>query len=164
MTARIYVGLGSNISPRVTYLKKAVKGIEALGVAIDAVSSLYRTSPVGNENQNFFLNAVLSGATSLPAEAVMEGLLSVEKSLGRIRGERWGPRTIDLDLLLYDRIEMESARLILPHPRMTERKFVLVPLLELAPDLVSPRGERYAGFLSRIGGAQKIRFYRKCWT
>lgn len=134
--ADCYLGLGSNMGDRESYLRKAVKLLakrEAINVR--KVSSIYATAPVGYTAQPDFLNIVLHAETSLSPESLLAVCMSVEQQLDRIREIRWGPRTIDIDILLLDEIEVHTSRLTIPHPRMTQRLFVLLPLVELAPDL-----------------------------
>ncbi|RKY64584.1 MAG: 2-amino-4-hydroxy-6-hydroxymethyldihydropteridine diphosphokinase [Candidatus Latescibacterota bacterium] len=134
-----YVGLGSNLGDRTKYLREAVRRLKALpGTKLEAVSSFYDTAPVGVEDQPRFLNAVVKLRTELPPKRLLEGLLEIERELGRKRTRRWGPRTVDLDLLLYDDRVISEPGLQVPHPRMHERSFVLVPLAELDPELVHP--------------------------
>jgi 2-amino-4-hydroxy-6-hydroxymethyldihydropteridine diphosphokinase len=102
------------------------------------VSSFYKTEPVGMADQGWFLNGALRCTTSLSAEALLAVTSGIEQAFGRVRRERWGPRTLDLDLLLFDSARRVSAQLTIPHPRLHERRFVLVPLAELAPDWVHP--------------------------
>jgi 2-amino-4-hydroxy-6-hydroxymethyldihydropteridine diphosphokinase len=138
-----YVGLGSNLGAREATLREAVRLLGELdGVEVRAVSSLRETDPVGKLDQPRFVNAALALETSLPARELLDRLLEVERALGRDRSveERWGPRTIDLDLLLYGEETIDMPRLQVPHPRLAERAFVLEPLLELAPELRLPDG------------------------
>lgn len=134
-----YIGIGSNLGDRLSFFKRA---IELLAVSpdikVEIVSSLYETQPIGFKDQPLFLNAVIKLSTELSPKELFSLMQSVEKNLGRERRERWGPRTIDLDLLLYDDIVLMDQGLTVPHPRLTERMFVLVPLSEIAPDLVHP--------------------------
>jgi 2-amino-4-hydroxy-6-hydroxymethyldihydropteridine diphosphokinase len=160
----VYIALGSNISPRIFYLRKGVWGIKNIGVRIKKISSIYRTSPVGNEDQPYFLNAVLLGETQLSPLDLLTKLQEIEKECGRVRKNHGGPRTLDLDLLLYDKLQLKGAKLILPHPRMHERKFVLFPLLEIAPRLCSPLGIPYRKYLAQLDSKQKIRRYRHQWV
>ncbi|MFW6163766.1 MAG: 2-amino-4-hydroxy-6-hydroxymethyldihydropteridine diphosphokinase [Planctomycetota bacterium] len=138
--ARAYIGLGSNLGDRRGALAAAVERLAASdGIVVAAVSTLHETEPVGGPpGQGMFLNAAAELRTSLAPEALLGRLLAVEASLGRVRRERWGPRTVDLDLLLYDGRVVETARLTLPHPRLHERRFVLAPLAEIAPDIRHP--------------------------
>jgi 2-amino-4-hydroxy-6-hydroxymethyldihydropteridine diphosphokinase len=132
----IFVGLGSNIGDREKNIAAALAGLAAHPqIRLGAISSLYQTAPVGFAAQPDFLNAVASLITTLPPEELLDVCLAVEHQLGRLRAERWGPRTIDIDLLLYHDVEYQSEKLILPHPRLRERCFVLVPLAEIAPDV-----------------------------
>ena len=143
--ARAYVGLGSNLGEREAALRQA---LEALGrteaVEVVAVSTFRETDPVGVLDQPRFVNAAAALETSLPPRELLEWLLEVERALGRDRDaeERWGPRTIDLDLLLYGNEEIDEPGLEVPHPRLNERAFVLEPLLELDPELRLPDGRR----------------------
>ncbi|HIE03190.1 MAG TPA: 2-amino-4-hydroxy-6-hydroxymethyldihydropteridine diphosphokinase [Candidatus Latescibacteria bacterium] len=134
-----YIGLGSNLGDRARYLREAIRRLKALpGTKLEAVSSFYDTAPVGVEDQPRFLNAVVKLCTELPPKRLLEGLLEIEKKLGRKRTRRWGPRTVDLDLLLYDDQVISEPELQVPHPRMHERSFVLVPLAELDPEVLHP--------------------------
>jgi len=130
MTQRAYVGIGSNLGDRLANLDRAFDALARLG-RIRAASSLYRTRPWGKRDQPWFLNAVVSIETKLNARSLLDGLRQAEDELGRERGERWAARTIDLDLLLYDDLEITTPDLRLPHPHLHERAFVLVPLAEL---------------------------------
>lgn len=103
-----------------------------------SVSSIYETAPVGYTDQADFLNVVISVATELDAHELLEACQGIEHELGRVRDIRWGPRTVDIDILLYNNDNIETESLIVPHPRMHERAFVLIPLLEIAPAVVHP--------------------------
>ena len=121
-------------------LAAGLAGMEKIpGYTPLSVSSPYRTSPVGPKDQPFFMNAVARGRYQGQAPEFLQGLLAVEKSCGRTREVRWGPRVLDLDLLVFGEGVIEMQGLTIPHPRMHQRAFVLVPLMELAPDLVLPR-------------------------
>jgi len=134
-----YIGLGSNVGDRIGYLEEAIRRIGNLpDTEVESASSAYDSAPVGRTDQPRFLNAVVRVRTRLPPERLLEGLLRIERELGRERKERWGPRTIDLDLLLYDDRVISEPGLQVPHPRLHERAFVLVPLAELDPELVHP--------------------------
>lgn len=130
----IFVGLGSNIGNRSGNIAMALRYLEPLARPV-RVSSIYRTTPRGVENQPFFFNAVAEIVTGLEPRSLLRHLKNIEHEIGRRPGERWGPRPIDLDLLLYDDEIMESELLTIPHPRMADRAFVLVPLAEIAPRL-----------------------------
>jgi 2-amino-4-hydroxy-6-hydroxymethyldihydropteridine diphosphokinase len=135
--ARAAIGLGSNLEPE-THLPEGYR-LLAAKVRILATSRVYRTAPWGLRGQPDFLNAAVTVETDLPPLALLDLLLEIESRLGRARAERWGPRTLDLDLLLYDDLVMDSPRFTLPHPRLHERLFVLVPLCELMPEALHPR-------------------------
>jgi 2-amino-4-hydroxy-6-hydroxymethyldihydropteridine diphosphokinase len=136
---RAWVGIGSNIGDRLDYVKRALESMAALpSTEIESVSSVYETVPVGAAGQQHFLNAVAELSTGIEPVELMRRLLAIENECGRVRTGVWGPRTLDLDLILYDDVEMESRELTLPHPRARGRAFVLVPLAELSPDLSFP--------------------------
>ncbi|MDZ7267351.1 MAG: 2-amino-4-hydroxy-6-hydroxymethyldihydropteridine diphosphokinase [candidate division KSB1 bacterium] len=137
--ANVFIGLGSNLGDRRQWLAQARAKLQVHpAVQVRRQSSLYRTEPVGLREQPEFLNQVVEVATRLTAPALLELLLQIEKALGRIRERKWGPRTIDLDLLAYDQLQFESAALRLPHPALRERRFVLAPWAEIAPDFLLP--------------------------
>jgi 2-amino-4-hydroxy-6-hydroxymethyldihydropteridine diphosphokinase len=155
-----YLGLGSNIGDRLAHLREAVAALPGHGVQIEASSSVWETEPVGLVlGQREFFNACLRVSTSLGPEKLLDACKAVERSLGReTGGVRHGPREIDVDLLLLDGLTYISERLTLPHPTIAERRFVLVPLLELDPELVMP-GTRIslAKALSQLGDGQEVR-------
>ncbi len=137
-----YIALGSNLGDRAAHLQRAIDAIAALpGVTVAAVSGFHETAPVGPQDQGAFLNAAAAVQTTLDAPALLEALLSLERSLGRPPREarrHWGPREIDLDLLLYGDTVLNLPGLTLPHPRMHERFFVLRPLCDIGPGVVHP--------------------------
>ena len=137
----ILIGLGSNLGDR---QKNIMTAIEKLGqhkdIQIEKVSSLYETKPVGVTTQPDFINGVISITTSLSPLALLRVCLKVEEEMGRIRDERWGPRNIDIDILVYHDLMMEDEVLQIPHPRLHERCFVLVPLEEIAPGALVYQG------------------------
>ncbi|WP_186575883.1 2-amino-4-hydroxy-6-hydroxymethyldihydropteridine diphosphokinase [Aquibacillus kalidii] len=128
-----YIALGSNIKPRDHYLNQAIKNLETDDVKLVNKSSVYETDPVGYTEQDNFLNMVLEIETNLDPINLLLYCQSVELQLGRKRKLRWGPRTIDLDILLYNQENIKTEQLTVPHPRMNERAFVLIPLNELNP-------------------------------
>jgi 2-amino-4-hydroxy-6-hydroxymethyldihydropteridine diphosphokinase len=134
-----WIGIGSNVGDRVAALARAAEGLEAAGVSIVARSAIYRTAPLDVLDQPEFLNQVLAVRTTLEPRALLDICLGVERSMGRIRRRDKGPREIDLDLLLYGDAVLDEPGLELPHPRLHLRRFVLVPLAEIAPDLLHPR-------------------------
>lgn len=157
---RAFVGLGSNKGDSLLILEKAREKLAALpGLQLAAVSSVYRTEPQGFAEQPFFLNQVIGidCDAAMTPEGLLESLLAVESELGRDRtGEvRYGPRFVDLDLLLFGNERMDTEYLTLPHPRMFSRAFVLVPLAEIAPGLCLPQGISVTEALSRIRYSRK---------
>lgn len=136
--AEVYIALGSNLGDRAGNLAAARAALARGAVEIAAASSVYETAPWGPKPQGPYLNQVVRGTTGLAPEALLARLLEIERALGRRREteERYGPRTLDLDILLYDDLVLREPALQVPHPRMLERAFVLVPLAEIAPELV----------------------------
>ncbi len=125
-----YVGIGSNVGNPVENVERAFEALVEIGTVVRR-SSLYRTRPWGKIDQPDFINAVALLETQRSAHALLDALKTAEKNLGRMPGERWGPRAIDLDLLTYDDVTIEDAKLKVPHPHLRERAFVLVPLAEI---------------------------------
>jgi 2-amino-4-hydroxy-6-hydroxymethyldihydropteridine diphosphokinase len=147
---RAYVGLGANLGEREQTLKRAVELLAAEpGIEVVAVSTLRETEPVGYLDQPPFLNGACAVETELSPRELLDSLLAVERALGRERGTgpRWGPRTIDLDLLLYGHETVDEPGLTVPHPRLTERSFALEPLVELDPGLTLPDGRGLRGLV-----------------
>ena len=134
--ADVLLGLGGNVGDPAATIAAALARLEEAGVEIVARSSLYRTAPWGKTDQPPFVNACAVVRTDLHPRALLDRILTVESDLGRRRGERWGPRTIDVDILDFDGLALDEPGLTLPHPRVTERAFVLIPLAEIAPDRV----------------------------
>lgn len=158
---RALIGLGSNVDDRVRNLEEAVSRLAA-APAIEIVhrSYLYETEPVGGPPQKKFLNAVVSIETVLEPRDLLRVLQSIEDALGRRREERSGPRTLDLDILFYGSVEINENGLIVPHPRVRERAFVLVPLADIAPDFVHPGcGLRISTLLERVEGRSGVKLY-----
>ncbi|MGB0721925.1 MAG: 2-amino-4-hydroxy-6-hydroxymethyldihydropteridine diphosphokinase [Gammaproteobacteria bacterium] len=149
----VYLGLGSNLGDSRATLESAVAELrETRGLDEVRVSAVYRTAPLGPQDQPHYLNAVVSCTTSLAPEVLLDLLQEIESAHGRQRESerRWGPRTLDLDILLMEGVECVTDRLTLPHPGLMEREFVLIPLAEIAPDLTLPGGERVAALAERI--------------
>jgi len=134
----IYIGLGSNLGDRLANIRKAIELMEEEGIEIIDESSIYETEPVGYKEQGWFLNSVVKGRTELSSRRLWERLEKIEKSMGREREIKWGPRIIDLDILFYGNEILNGKQLQIPHPELYKRKFVLVPLAEVAPKLVHP--------------------------
>ena len=134
-----YIGLGANLGDPAAQLRRALAELAAIDeVEILQVSSFYLNPPLGPPDQPWYVNAVAQVRTRLTAEELLRGLQRLEAALGRVRGERWGPRVIDLDLLLYDGEIITTPELVLPHPEMHRRAFVLAPLAEIAPEAWHP--------------------------
>ncbi|HEX7049181.1 MAG TPA: 2-amino-4-hydroxy-6-hydroxymethyldihydropteridine diphosphokinase [Longimicrobiales bacterium] len=152
---RVYLGLGTNLGDREAHLREALRRLRAV-VAIDAVSSVYQSEPVGYRAQPDFWNLVVRGRTELAPEALLEATRAIERAMGRRPSFRNAPRVIDIDLLFYDDVRMATPSLVLPHPRLIDRAFVLRPLVELDPELRHPgTGERLAEVLSRARGLER---------
>jgi 2-amino-4-hydroxy-6-hydroxymethyldihydropteridine diphosphokinase len=152
-----YLGLGSNVGDRESHLRGAIEGLRQHGVSVEAVSSLYETEPVGEIlDQPDFLNAAIRIRTSLEPDPLLDACKAIEAEHGRaFGGPRHGPRPIDIDLLLLGEIELSTDRLTLPHPEVTSRRFVLVPLLELDPHLRLPDGTELQAALDGLGPGQR---------
>lgn len=154
MSARAgFLGIGSNVGDRPGHLRAAVAGLEQHGVEVTAVSRAYLTAPVGLvREQRDFLNAALAIRTGLEPLELLDLCKAIEVERGRVfAGPRHGPRPLDVDLLLLEGVELNDERLILPHPALAERRFVLEPLVEIAPDLVLADGSRAADRLAALG-------------
>jgi 2-amino-4-hydroxy-6-hydroxymethyldihydropteridine diphosphokinase len=153
-----YVGLGSNLAAPGDQVERALRELDALPqTRLVARSRLYRTAPWGGVEQPDFINAVAELATGLDAHDLMRALLDIEYRAGRRRnGERNGPRVLDLDLLLYGDAQIADADLQVPHPRLHERAFVLVPLAEIAPDLAVPGQGAVRGLLARVEAVESV--------
>lgn len=160
--ATAYVSLGSNIGQREQTLQEAIKRLHQLDeVKVVASSSMYETEPVGYTEQPAFINMAIALETTLSPHQLLEAMLDVEKSLGRVREFQNGPRTIDLDLLMYDDVQLDGVELILPHPRMFERSFVLIPLAELMDAIQAE--ERFAITTSMLAseGKEGVTLWKK---
>ena len=151
----VYLGLGSNLGDRLANLQRAVDLLsDEPGVEVVASSRVWETDPVGGPEQPDYLNAVVRIETDLVPEEILGVCHRVEEALERVREVRWGPRTIDLDVLLFDDVSIDSPTLTVPHPRMLKRAFVLLPLLELDPDPVLPDGRRVLDSAVDTAGAR----------
>lgn len=146
--AIVYAGLGSNRGNKSDNIKKALDMLNmADNASVLAVSSLYETEPEGYEDQDWFLNAAAKLKTTLSPVDLLKLFKEIEQAIGRHKSVRWGPREIDLDLLLYDELSFESPDLVIPHPRMHQRAFVLAPLAEIAKDVLHPVLDKTIGIL-----------------
>lgn len=158
------IGLGSNLGNRIFYLREALLRLAREPVSLLAVSPLYETVPVGGPAQSKYFNACASLDTALSPVTLLRRMQAIETALGRKRLERWGPRTIDLDLLLYGNVIMRTPMLELPHPRMAERDFVLQPLAVIAPDLTVPgTGKTVRRLFEERPPTAEIRLQRISW-
>lgn len=157
-----YVALGSNLGERLENLKHALEMLEReAGITVQAVSAVYETAPVGGPEQGPFLNACAVLATDLSPTQLLLRMLESENVMGRIRKERWGPRIIDLDLLIFNGVTMNTPLLELPHPRLTERDFVLIPLADIVPDLLVPtKGKTVREILATRRPANDVQLFQ----
>lgn len=152
-----YLGLGSNVGDRESHLRAAIELLRERGVEVEAISSAYETEPVGEVlDQADFLNAAIRIRTELEPEALLDLCKEIEVGRGRaLDAPRHSPRPLDVDLLLLGDLELSTERLVLPHPEVSSRRFVLAPLLELDPDLALPDGQRVAELLAALGPGQR---------
>jgi len=160
-TTKAYIGLGSNMGEREASLRQAVELLDATdGVEVTNVSSIYETEPVGYLDQPDFLNAVVEIETSLSARKLLLATKEIERLQERRRDVRWGPRTIDLDILLFGNVRISEPDLRVPHVEVSNRAFVLAPLAEIAPDLTLPDGQKIRDLLAALGKLEGVRVYR----
>lgn len=147
----VYIGLGSNLIRPKEQLQQALKTLEShTQIVLVASSHFYSSSPMGPSDQPDYVNAVCKIKTSLQPQALLATLQKIEEQQGRKReGERWGPRTLDLDILLYNDLTLDTEKLTLPHPGMKQREFVLVPLFEISPDLIMQDGRSIAAWVAQ---------------
>jgi 2-amino-4-hydroxy-6-hydroxymethyldihydropteridine diphosphokinase len=149
-----YIGIGSNVGDRSAFCRGAVRALdETSGVDVRATSSLYETAPIGGPPQRSFVNAVAKVETELSPRGLLEACKRIESRMGREESDiRWGPRVVDLDILLYGEEKVNEPDLEIPHAQMTKRRFVLVPLLEVDPDVTDPWGTPYSDPLEEAEG------------
>lgn len=153
----VYLCLGSNLGDRKDLIEWGVKELERNGITVTARSSLYETEPVDYEEQPWFLNCVIQGATRLPVGRLLATLKGIEAGAGRTENVRFGPRRLDIDILLYGDEVITEGPVIVPHPRLNERRFALIPLTEIAPDLTDPRDRRlFSEILSGLDEGKKV--------
>lgn len=152
-----FLSLGSNLGDRLDHLQKAVDRLHGhRRIRVDLVSSVYETEPVGGPEQDPYLNIAARIATTLSPRRLLTACSAVETALGRERTVRWGPRTIDVDILLYGDRTVETRRLQIPHPRLTERPFALIPLIEVAPGQRLPGGVSLTAALARLAPIEGV--------
>jgi 2-amino-4-hydroxy-6-hydroxymethyldihydropteridine diphosphokinase len=156
---RAYLGLGSNLGNRSRNIYAALRRLQE-GIQLDRISSLYETQPVGYADQPWFLNLVCSGETNLSPEGLLQVAKRIERQMGRKESVRFGPRIIDIDILLYADLIVDTDRLEIPHPRLSERGFVLAPLNEIAPNLPHPAlGSTIGELLDSATSLEEVRLY-----
>lgn len=158
----ILIGLGSNMGNREKNIKTAIYELHKhVGISVDNISSLYETKPVGLVDQPNFLNAVISIETILKPYDLLETCLYTESRMGRVRNQRWGPRNIDIDILIYHNHVTDDEALQIPHPRLHERSFVLIPIQEIAHDITVYQGLTSGELLGKIDDHDDVIFYKK---
>lgn len=163
---KAFIGLGSNLGDREANIRQALQQLEQLPeTTIVRGSSLYDTEPVGVPDQPNFLNGVVQIETHLAPRQLLWNLMLIERRLGRVRTQHWGPRVIDLDLLLYGDEVLEEPDLQIPHPLMTQRSFVMVPLVEIEPLLVHPvTNQTMLSILQRLGADPLVKHGSRIWN
>lgn len=156
-----YIGVGANLASPADQCREAVRRLrETPGITVLRISSLYRTEPVGPQNQDWFVNAVAELRTEISHRKLFEALKNIEKAMGRTEGVHWGPRVIDLDLLLYGQAVIDEEGLKIPHPEMHKRRFVLAPLCEIASYTIHPLYNVSArGLLDRLPEGERVELY-----
>jgi 2-amino-4-hydroxy-6-hydroxymethyldihydropteridine diphosphokinase len=152
-----FLGLGSNVGDRLAYLQQGVDRLEEeRRIRVDAVSSIYETAPVGGPPQDPYLNMALRVATTASPHGLLRACQRAERAAGRVRTVRWGPRTLDVDVLLYADRRIATRRLVVPHPRLVERPFVLIPLIEVAPGAALPDGRSLVTVLAKLAPIEDV--------
>ena len=155
---RVYLGLGTNLGEKEKNLRTAVESIKEIpDTKLITVSGIYKTEPWGYEDQNDFLNLCLEIKTDLKPADLLKECQAIEEQMGRVREERWGPRIIDIDILIYNDLELTTSKLAIPHPRIEERAFVLIPLQEINADL-KIKGNKIKQWLNNIA-TETVTYY-----
>jgi 2-amino-4-hydroxy-6-hydroxymethyldihydropteridine diphosphokinase len=154
---QVVLSLGSNLDDRLAHLQRGVSLLAEGGLQVTAVSSVYETAPVGGPDQDAFLNVVVVALTDQSPDEVLSLAQRTESAEGRVRHERWGPRTLDIDIVTFGQTHRDDASLTLPHPRADERAFVLVPWLEVDPDATIPGRGRVAELVRSVSGQDVTR-------
>jgi 2-amino-4-hydroxy-6-hydroxymethyldihydropteridine diphosphokinase len=155
---RVYLSLGANLGKRQMQIEQGIVSLEKGGFTVVCRSSFYETEPVDLADQPWFLNLVIAGETDLPPRDLLALCQQIETDAGRKRTVRFGPRTLDIDILLYKGHQIDEQDLEIPHPRMINRRFVLIPLLEIAPTMMAPDGRtRYADTLAGLDENKKVK-------
>ena len=152
-----FLGLGSNVGDRLVHLQAGVDRLaDERRIRVDAVSSVYETAPVGGPPQDPYLNMALRVATTASPYGLLRACQRAERAAGRVRTLRWGPRTLDVDVLLYADRRIATRRLVVPHPRLTERPFALIPLIEVAPGAALPDGRSLVTVLAKLAPIEDV--------
>ncbi|HZX47743.1 MAG TPA: 2-amino-4-hydroxy-6-hydroxymethyldihydropteridine diphosphokinase [Nitrospirota bacterium] len=159
-----FIGIGTNLGDRKNHIAEAIQLLENnTDIKIIRSSALYVTEPIGYVGQDWFLNCVIEVMTNLPPHELLARCLEIEDKMGRTRTMQWGPRVIDLDILLYNNAVIEDDDLIIPHPNMDKRRFVLAPLVEIAPDVIHPKlNKTVTDLLKHLNDKHKVDVYREC--
>ncbi|TCK01912.1 2-amino-4-hydroxy-6-hydroxymethyldihydropteridine diphosphokinase [Volucribacter psittacicida] len=153
MRNQVYIALGSNLAQPIQQLNQALQAIAHLpNTQLNRVSSFYQSKPLGPQDQPDYVNAVACIITDFAPFELLEQLQKIEQQQGRIRLRRWGERTLDLDILLYDDLVLQTERLTIPHYDMQNREFVIIPLIEIAPDLILPNGKKLKDLAEKFVG------------
>jgi 2-amino-4-hydroxy-6-hydroxymethyldihydropteridine diphosphokinase len=154
----VFLSLGSNLGDRAARIREAVSSLNRLGVRIQLGSALYETEPVGPVEQPWFLNAVVAGETELNPRGLLSVCKRIEREMGRKKGVRFGPRVVDIDILLYGQQVIDEGDLLIPHPQMHRRKFMLIPLIEIAPNIRDPKtGKSFSEILNGLKEGKKVK-------
>ncbi len=158
----VFLSLGSNIGDREQNIQLAIKHLQKhCAIKVERISSLYETEPYGVKEQPDFLNAIIGITTTLSPQELLAECLRIEAALGRVRQKRWEPRIIDIDLLVYDQISLQSEQLTIPHPLLSERNFVLIPFAEIAGDYIVYPEKTVKQLLAKVQDSCAVKFYKK---